>query len=144
MVISSPPENGEERESTSPYYINELFKKCLPFYLSIGMTPDQFYKDDYELTVAYRESYERKRKRENEAQYMQGLYFYYAVCAVSPVLHAFAKAGTKPLDYLDEPLPLTLKDAELLEERRMKRKQEEIKAKIIAKMEEEKKRKGGE
>ena len=39
--------------------------------------------------------------------WMQGLYVYNAVCSVSPVLHAFAKSGTKPNPYMSEPLPIT-------------------------------------
>ena len=35
---------------------------------------------------------------------MQGLYIYEALCDVAPILHAFAKPGTKPLPYSEKAL----------------------------------------
>lgn len=35
-----------------------------------------------------------------------GMYVYEAICDVSPVLHAFARRGAKPIPYRTEPYPL--------------------------------------
>ena len=43
----------------------------------------------------------RKEVRRNYAAWLQGAYIYDALCAVSPILHAFAKGGTKPIPYLE-------------------------------------------
>lgn len=36
-----------------------------------------------------------------------GMYIYDAIGRLSPILHAFAKAGTKPEPYIDKPYPIT-------------------------------------
>ena len=93
----------------------EQFYNCFPFYLSIGMTYDQYWNGDCLLVKYYREAFDIRKKRENELLWLQGAYIYDALCAVSPVLHAFAKTGTKPLPYLETPYPLTKKESEDIE-----------------------------
>ena len=48
--------------------------------------------------------------------WLQGLYVYQAIINAAPVLHAFAKPGTKPIPYLDKPIPLTEQEAKQREE----------------------------
>ena len=57
--------------------------------------------------------------------WLQGAYIYQAVLCASPLLHAFAKKGVKPIPYPKEPMPLGVeledKDKELkAEKERMK------------------------
>jgi len=106
---------GELVEPAPQLSYTEQFYKCFPFYLSIGMTYDQYWNDDCLLVKYYREAFDIRKKRENESLWLQGAYIYDALCAVSPVLHAFAKTGTKPLPYLDRPYPLTKKESEDIE-----------------------------
>lgn len=98
----------------------EQFYKFFPFYLSIGMTYDQYWNDDCLLVKYYLKAHEIRQKRENQKLWLQGAYIYDALCAVSPVLHAFAKAGTKPLPYPDTPYPLTKEELEEIEEAKRK------------------------
>jgi hypothetical protein len=79
------------------------------------MTYDQYWNDDCLLVKSYREAFDIRQKRENQKLWLQGAYIYDALCAVSPVLHAFAKTGTKPQPYLDKPYPLTEKESEDIE-----------------------------
>lgn len=58
--------------------------------------------------------------RKNQEMWLQGAYIYDALCRVSPLLHAFAKKGTKPIPYLSEAYALTEKQAELKEEEKAK------------------------
>lgn len=71
------------------------------------MTPEQFWDEDCCLTKAYRKAYEIRRDRKNWEAWLQGLYIYEALCDVSPVLNAFAKKGTRPVEYAKEPYALT-------------------------------------
>ncbi|NMC35250.1 MAG: hypothetical protein GYA36_22755 [Veillonellaceae bacterium] len=87
-----------------------VFYDNFPFYLSIGMTYDQYWNEDNTLTIYYRKAFELEKSRKNQELWLQGLYFYEALCDVSPVLQAFAKAGTKPLPYLDKPYALSAKE----------------------------------
>ena len=45
-------------------------------------------------------------ERVNAEAHLMGLYVYEALCDVSPVLHAFARKGTKPRPFRTEPYPM--------------------------------------
>ena len=81
------------------------------------MTPEQYWEDDCTLVVAYREAYKLRQEETTRRLWLQGYYIYEALCDVSPVLHAFAKNGTKPQEYRSEPIALTKTE---LEERRLR------------------------
>lgn len=74
------------------------------------MTYDQYWNDDCELVVYYRKANELKNARKNQELWLQGMYIYEALCCVSPVLHAFAKRGTKPHPYRDKPYPISAEE----------------------------------
>lgn len=96
-----------EEEAAPPKIIyTDKFYEVFPFYLSIGMTYEQFWLEDANLAKYYREAFEMQRERANHDAWLQGAYFYDALCAVAPILHAFAKKGTKPQPYLDKPYPM--------------------------------------
>ena len=55
------------------------------------------------MAAIYREADKRRMERINAEAHLMGLYVYEALCDVSPVLHAFAKKGTKPKPFRTEP-----------------------------------------
>ena len=69
----------------------------------MGMTCEQFWDQDCELVVPFRKAYQIRQENENRFAWLQGLYVYEAICDVSPILHAFAKSGTKAHPYPDKP-----------------------------------------
>ena len=71
------------------------------------MTYDQYWNGDCTLTKYYRKADEMRKERVNEEKWLQGMYFYEALCDVSPVLHAYAKKGTKPQPYSEKPYAVT-------------------------------------
>ena len=91
------------------------------------MTPEQYWDSDPMLAKYYRKADEIRRKRRNEELWIQGMYIYEALCDVSPVLHAFAKRGTKPTPYPDHPYALTASDR--ADEAKIKEQREREKAK---------------
>lgn len=137
-----PDDEGSGRSASTPLKsYTETFYNYFPFYLSIGMTADEYWNQDCTLVKYYRKAHEYRQKRENERLYLQGLYFYEALIDVAPVLHAFAKPGTQPQPYLDSPFPLSIKEKNEREEARQKAQYEKIKAKVTAMV--GKKSKGG-
>lgn len=120
LVSDSLPNNNQESGSiTSTLFktYTECFYEHFPYYLSIGMTFSQYWEEDSTLTIYYRKAQEYITKRKNEEMYLQGRYIYDALLAVSPIMHAFAKAGTTAHPYLKYPYPLTQKEAEALKKR---------------------------
>ena len=102
----SAPE-GSERDSSLPFFTyTDRFYEQFPYYLAIGMTPEQYWDGDPALATYYRKADVIKLERQNQALWLQGMYIYEAICDVSPILQAFAKKGAKPHPYTDKPYPL--------------------------------------
>ena len=103
----SAPE-GSERESSLPFVTyTERFYEHFPYYLAIGMTPEQYWEGDPALVKYYRKADEIRLERLNQEKWLQGMYIYEAICDASPILHSFAKKGSKPHPYTDKPYPIT-------------------------------------
>ena len=112
---------GSELVSPASHFsYTEQFEEQFPYYLSIGMSYDQFWNDDCWLVKSYREAQKLRNKRDNELSWLAGRYVYDAVCAVSPLLHAFAKNGTKPHPYLERPYPSSKEEAREREIQKLK------------------------
>jgi hypothetical protein len=90
------------------------------------MSPEQYWDDDPSLVKYYRKADEIQRKRINQELWLQGMYIYEALCDVAPMLHAFAKKGTKPLPYPEYPYALTHTERE--EARKVQEQKEREKA----------------
>lgn len=84
-----------------------------PYYMSLGVSYDEYWHGDYTRLPYYRKAYALKREEKNQQLWLQGLYFRIAV------LSAF----TEDTKYPDEPLPIT-EDA--FKEQEERRKQTEI------------------
>jgi hypothetical protein len=109
LVSGSLSVDGEsERKVRSPFLTyTEQFYEVFPYYLSIGMTYEQFWDGDPTLAKHYRRADELKTERRNQELWLQGLYIYEALCDVAPIMHAMAKKGTKARPYPEQPYPIT-------------------------------------
>lgn len=122
--------------SASHFSFTEIFEKACPQYMAIGMSYDEFWNGEPEMAKYYREANALRQKEKDYDLWLQGRYIYDALCAVSPILHAFAKNGTEPADYLKEPYPRTMKDFKAMQERQMKENIENFRMFVNAKNEE--------
>lgn len=116
----------EEPSSVArPLTITEIFRNAFPYYLSMGMTYDEFWHGCPSLVRDYRMAYEIQKKNEEWARWREGQYFFTALLCAAPVMRAFQKGKVEPGKYPDEPWPLTQKEADEREEmhrrERMKR-----------------------
>lgn len=112
---------GSELVSPASHFsYTELFEEHFPYYLSIGMSYEQYWDGDSWLPKYYREAYKLQVKRNNEQAWLIGRYVYDAVCAVSPLLHAFAKQGTQAHPYLEKPYPSSMEEAREREIQKLK------------------------
>lgn len=113
LVSDSLSEQGEgesKQAQLSPFAYTNYFNKCLPFYIAIGMTPDEFWKGDCTLTRSYYEAFKIKKDLQNELLWLQGMYNYEAFCDVLPAILSLGK--TPPNKYSDEPYPITKQEVE--------------------------------
>lgn len=100
--------------------------------MAIGMSYDDFWNGDVCMVRAYRKADELRQRRENQAAWLQGMYIYGALCDVAPIFHAFAKKGTKPTPYTDEPYPITAAEIEERKIREARVREARMKAEFAA------------
>lgn len=121
--------------TTAPLSYVDTFNQCLPFYLSIGMTYEQFWHGDCTLVIPYRKAFEMKQDRENQRIWLQGRYIYDALCAASPLFRFSMKGGKiEALPYVEEPYPRTEKQYREMQERKEKEQMEKLRVDMETKM----------
>ena len=97
--------------------------------MSIGMSYDDFWNGDVSMVRAYLKAQELRDRRRNQDLWLQGMYFYEALCDASPLFRFSMKKGTiKPEPYVKEPYPITEAEVREREEREAKAKEERLKA----------------
>ena len=84
------------------------------------MTAEQYWDGDPSLVKYYRKAEELRNDKRNQELWLQGMYIYEAICDVSPILHAFAKKGAKPIPYASKPYPLNAKQIKHDEEEKQR------------------------
>lgn len=124
---SLTPQGGELKSSTTFSYY-EMFMKHLPYYLSIGMSYELYWCSDCALVKSFREAEKLKKNKKNQELWLQGMYFYEALCDTAPIINAFSKAN-KPTPYSSEPYCLSVKEIEEKKEREERLRFEKIKSK---------------
>lgn len=118
---------GDEGLTSRTY--SDVFKQLCPYYMSIGMSYDDFWNGDVSMVEAYRTADELRLKQRNYELWLQGMYMYEALCDASPLFRFSMKSGTiKPEPYVKEPFPITPAEAREREERLARAEEERLKA----------------
>ena len=124
---------GSRLTATSHFPYCDLFDACFPTYLSYGMTYEQYWQGDCTLVRAYRKAEAMRVQRANQMAWLQGRYFYEALCDASPLFRFTMKSGTiEPLPYIKEPYPLTEAEVREREQRKVQEMEERMKADMLA------------
>lgn len=132
---SSDDDGGGENAAPDSYKTySDIFHEQFPFYLSIGMTAEQYWDGDCYLARDYRKAFEMQKRRQNQMLWLQGAYVYNAILSASPILQAFAKKGTKPGPYLEYPIPLDDKEAREQQEEKERRAYAKMKQRMNARV----------
>lgn len=131
LVSDLLPDMGAEIDSLAPLAYTKTIYNHFPYYLSIGMTEQQYFDSDSCLVIYYRQADKIRKQRKNEFAWLQGMYIYDAILKTSPALKAIG--GSDPIPYREEPYPITQEEIENAEEKRRLAKFEEKKAEMIAK-----------
>lgn len=129
LVGDSLPHKGGGSTDTTALSYTEVFYKHLPYYIAIGMPIDLFWDGDCRLAESYRRADDIKQRRLNQELWLQGLYFYEALCDVAPALHAFS-SKPEPTPYPEEPFAITAKEIEERRIKEAKRRYDEMKIKV--------------
>lgn len=106
--------------STTPLTIREYFEKLLTYALFVGMSYDLYWYGDPFALKNYIDAYEMKLANNNNMLWLEGYYVYNAVGCLVPVLNPFSKEH-KARRYLEQPIPITQKEIDEVEEKRVNR-----------------------
>lgn len=129
LLTSSDDQGGGSDETESPLFISKMFDDLFPYYLSIGMTYEQYWLGDPELVRMYRKAEEIRAHRRNNELWTQGRYVYDAIMRLVPSLNALKPK--EPIEYMDEPYPMTRKEYENMIKRKERKKMEEMRNKML-------------
>jgi len=94
---------GEELVDSSPLSLRELFTKLCDYFVSIGLSYEDFWDGDPLKAHALYRAEKIKQQRENNSYWLLNLYTYEALARVSPLFNGFSKQ-TRAHPYLEEPL----------------------------------------
>lgn len=108
------------KEKRRPKAAWELFHEAFPYYLSLGMTYEEYWEMDSSLVIAYREAERIRTQRNNFNSWLAGRYIYDALCCASPIFHDLARPGTKAHPYLEKPYEFETGSASQSENERKK------------------------
>lgn len=105
---------GIESESTDTKSYTELFNEAIPFFLNIGVSYDDFWYGDVEITRAYYQAYlleeEHKQRETDTLAWLVGSYVAEAIgCTFGK-----SKYPKKPHSYTDN----SMENSQLSEEKR--------------------------
>lgn len=132
MVTDSPSDSGDGGGASrqSPFRYTDIFKKQFPYYLSIGMSYDEYWNGDCDLTKYYREADELREDRKNTEMWLQGMYFYEALLDAAPAIKAFCKEPAR--EYRDKPYPISRRDVRKAQKEEHEKKLQQSSAAMMA------------
>ena len=93
-------------EDTSALSYTEMFYRCLPQYLAMGMSADEFWNCDPRMYKVYRELDRIKTEKENQRLWLEGMYVYQAILLSAPRLNSLKPE--EPVQYPAKPFDLGL------------------------------------
>ena len=97
--------------------------------MAYGMSYEQFWDGDVYAHRQYAEAHKQRLNESNTIAWLQGQYFYDALCAVSPILRAFSKAR-KPGKYHEHPIDLFEEERKRREEDEQRKRYEKMREKV--------------
>lgn len=90
--------------------LGEWLDKLCVYYMTMGVTYEEFWYGDYTKFKYVARQYDAQRKLQNEDAWLQGAYVYDAVATA--LSNAFRKKGAKAQNYLERPLQVYPKTEE--------------------------------
>ena len=93
--------------------LGEWLDKLCVYYMTMGVTYEEFWYGDYTKFKYVARQYDAQRKLQNEDAWLQGAYVYDAVATA--LSNAFRKKGAKAQSYMEKPLQIFPKTEEELQ-----------------------------
>lgn len=104
-----------------------IYDELCPYFMSIGMTYDQFWEGDANMVRAFKKAEDIRRNRENERMWLSGVYTLKALEAT--VGNLFNKGD--PIKYPERPMPITEQQVKEIAMEKERLKMEAMKAQFM-------------
>ena len=117
----------DEQQAVNDGQFYRVFEKYCPYFMSMGVTYEQYWYGDPEITRMTLKAHKLKHKMRNSELWLMGRYVYEVMGDVYPLFNSMAD-DHKPADYLKYPFPLTDEEVREQEIQKQKDKMLEIKA----------------
>lgn len=103
---------GDNRLAPDSRYetVNEMLIDLCAWYMSIGMSRDEYWNGEATAVIDYRKAHEMKLREENRLMHHFGAYVYQALLAVSPAYNFWSKRRD-PMPYPTETIPILESEA---------------------------------
>lgn len=101
-------------------------RESFPFYLAIGMSPEEYWEGDPYLAKAYYKAHKLHIEQRNQELWLQGLYIHNAVSVV--VGNALRRKGSPAQKYIDKPLDLFKNEEIVTEEKKQEERDKAVQA----------------
>ncbi|MBR1749974.1 MAG: hypothetical protein IJ740_18970 [Ruminococcus sp.] len=128
--LGSSSEYGTHRGAaakavSSSFDYTKTFEDLCPYYMSIGMTYDEYWNGDNYLPRYYLKAYKLKRQQRDEEMWIQGKYIYEGIAALAPLFAMFSKKK-KAEPYVQQPYLSDILDNESVKEEKLYKKSVQI------------------
>ena len=91
----------------------EYFEKVCPSFMSIGVSYEDFWNGEFEITKFALEADKITQKRKNSEAWLNSIYFFRALLDASPAFHEFSGGGERKISYyVKQPFPIGTKEIE--------------------------------
>lgn len=115
----------QKPEQTSPHPYGDMLDECLPYYMSMGMSWDEYWDGEFGTKRAWRKAYniriEREQKLADHNNWLMGQYLVAALQAVPLLVAGFnVKRSTRLPEYPKKPFSEQYEEQKKEEDRKQK------------------------
>jgi len=99
---------GDQTKQAGTISVDQVFDELFPYYLSYGMTPEEYWDGPVGLKTAYRKSFEIRAERDERIAdrngWLNGLYVKHALESVYLLVNGFVPKNTESIPYPEKPI----------------------------------------
>ena len=134
-LVSQGSDSEKRKGAEDSSSLSSFLYECLPIYMSLGMSVEEYWEGDADLPIYYRKAEKLRQERLNWQLHLQGMYIYEAICDASPLFQPFAKRGTKPIPY--RTVPYGVEESESIDKTEQTRRAMELFSAKVSKINEQ-------
>lgn len=121
-------DGGITNSSNAPLLYTPIFESYCPVLMSMGMSYNEYWDGDNDAPKYYIKANEYEVRKKNEALWVQGRYFYDALCCAYPL---YSWSPQEPIEYLSTPYGVDKQTSEEYQRQREEKHYSNNKAKFL-------------